>query len=145
MEYKDGYFMEDLSFEAKKYGMNAGNRMLVRLNAFNLMTSIPSKEDNRKFPFLLKLGYQDIDEVVVQIPDTYKIEAIPETKTVSTLFGTYSLTIEKLNEHEVRYTRSLTMNEGVYKAEKYDEYLEFRKLILQIDNAKIVILKSNNS
>lgn len=145
MEYKDGYFMEDLSFEAKKYGMNAGNRMLVRLNAFNLMTSIPSKEDNRKFPFLLKLGYQDIDEVVVQIPDTYKIEAIPETKTVSTLFGTYSLTIEKLNEHEVRYTRSLTMNEGVYKAEKYAEYLEFRKLILQIDNAKIVILKSNNS
>jgi hypothetical protein len=145
MEYQNAYFMEDLSFEAKKYGMNAGNRMLIRLNAFNLMTSIPRKEQDRKFPFILKMGYQDIDEVVVHIPETYKIEAIPETKTVSTLFGTYSLTIEKLNEHEVKYTRSLTMNEGKYEAEKYAEYLEFRKLILQIDNSKIVILKSNNS
>lgn len=145
MEYKDGYFMEDLSFEAKKYGMNAGNRMLIRLNAFNLMTSIPRKEQDRKFPFILKTGYQDIDEVVVHIPETYKIEAMPETKTISTLFGTYSLTIEKLNEHEVKYTRSLTVNEGKYEAEKYAAYLEFRKLILQIDNSKMVILKSNNS
>ncbi|MFD1314544.1 DUF3857 domain-containing protein [Namhaeicola litoreus] len=145
MDYSNGSFLENLSFDAKKYGMNAGNRMLIRLNAFNLMTSIPRKEEDRKFPFILKMGYQDIDEVVVQIPETFRIEALPETKTISTLFGTYSLSIEKINEHEVKYTRSLTMKEGKYEAKKYEEYLEFRKHILQIDNSKIVIIKSNNS
>ena len=57
-------------------------------------------------------------------------------------FGTYSLKIEKINDHQIKYHRQLLIKQGLYTVEDYDKYRSFRKKINQLDNSKIVLIKN---
>ena len=134
-------FIERIDFSAENYSVNSGNKMLVRLNIVNTTSGIPKRIRNRKLPLEIKYGYVHTDEVTINLPSNYAIEAMGEPRSLETKFGNYSIEIEKLDDKKLLYKRSLHIKQGSYLASDYDAYRKFRKKIHQLDNLKIVLTK----
>ena len=136
-------FTENIAFTATNYAVNSGKRMLVRLNAFNVNQNIPKRYRNRKQALEIQYGFLDIDKVIIDLPKNYKIESLANGKELTTKFGTYKIEIEKVNDYQIKYNRELLIKQGIYTVEDYGKYRKFRKKINQLDNSKIVLIKSH--
>ncbi len=135
-------FSEEIEFKADNYAVQSGERMLVRLNAFNVNRNSPKRIQNRKLPLEIDYGFLDTDSVIIHLPNNYNIEALANNNSIESKFGVYKITIEKLNDHQLKYQRELLIKQGLYTVDDYEEYRQFRKKINQSDNAKIVLIKN---
>ncbi len=138
---KEGKFEESVSFTADNYGAINGDRILLPINAFNVVSYVPKRMRNRKLPIEITRGFYDIDAVEVTLPSDYKIEAIPNAISVETKYGTYKLTIDKISENKLKYTREFLLKAGKYPKEEYGDYRNFRKKVAKYDKSKIVLIK----
>ena len=70
--------------------------MLLLLNALNPNDNIPERIRNRKLPLEIQYGFIDVDEIIINLPENYTIEAIARNNIHETKFGTYKMKIEKI-------------------------------------------------
>lgn len=135
-------FTETVDIEATSFASLSGDRILFTVNAFNNNGYVPDRYRNRKLPFKIQRGYFDEDEITVQMPNGYTIEAMPNEKTIDSEFGTYKVSYIANNKNNtVIFNRSLLLKKGKYPKEKYADYRDFRKEIARTDNAQIVLIK----
>ncbi len=135
-------FTEKVDLNATNYASISGNRILFTANTFNNNGYIPNRYRNRKLPFEIQRGFLDEDELTIQLPEDYEIEAIPSEKTIDTDFGTYAISFEKEREtNTIIYKRKLLIKKGVYAKEKYAAYRDFRKQTARADDAQVVLVK----
>ncbi len=140
---KSVVFVEKLDLEALKYSTMSGERMLFQANFFNRITYVPPRIPNRKQKLVIPRGYHDLDSYEVELPEGFKIEALPSKNEIETRFGKYSLHVEQLSENTLRITRSYLEKSGTFPAEDYSEYLQFRKDIVRYDQSKIILIKKS--
>lgn len=138
---EQGKFEETISFTAQNYGTTTGERMLFAVNAFNVSSYIPKRIRNRKLPLEITRGFYDIDQVEITLPSDYKIESIPENSVIETKFGVYKMTIKKINENTLKYTREYLTKGGSYPKEAYKSFRDFKKSVVKKDKSKIVLIK----
>ena len=134
-------FEEQLEFNATDYVSFSGTQLLIPINAFNKMTSVPKRVRNRKLPFEISSGFLDIDEIEIKLPTTYHVFYIPENVEIKSKFGTYSMELIKMDEQTYNYKRKFKLEEGKFPKEEYDAYRNFIKKIRKYDNLKIVLNK----
>jgi len=91
-------------------------------------------------PFELRQSFEDDYEIDFTVPKSYKLDEIPENVTVNSEFGTYKLSFVK-NGDVLKVNRMIRINKGLYPKEKYNDYINFRKKTLNLDNSKILISK----
>ncbi len=89
-------FTENIEFSASNYVVKSGERMLVRINAFNVNQNIPKKYRNRKQKLEIQYGFLDKDEVIINLPKNYTIESMANEKEIKSDFGTYKIQLEKM-------------------------------------------------
>ena len=135
-------FTEDLEIIAENYASINSSRMLIPLNPFNRYTSIIKRYRNRKHPLYIARGFYDKDEFILNLPEGYSIEAIPENVKIDNSFGSYSIEMEKLNDNQIKYSRTLTILKGKHPKEEYNNFRKFKRKIAKLDNSKIVLLKN---
>ena len=138
---KEGQFEESISFTATNYGTVSGNRMIIPLNAFNVIGRAPKRVRNRRLPVDIPRGFYDTDEVTIKLPSDYTIEAIADDVNVETKYGTYTMTVEKIDEHNLKFTRKFLLKAGEYPKEEYDAYRNFWRKVVKGDKSKIVLVK----
>lgn len=138
---KDGKFEEKVSFNAANYASKTGDRLIFPINAFNVSGKAPKRIRDRKLPVDISFGYYDVDEVTVNLPENYSIEAISNNVLLETTFGSYKLIIDKISEHQLSYKREVLIKNGQYPKEAYKEYRSFIKKIAKADRSKIVLIK----
>ncbi|WP_294243874.1 DUF3857 domain-containing protein [uncultured Chryseobacterium sp.] len=129
----------DLDFRAGNYSKNAGNSMIFRAVPV-YSGQIYKTDENRELPFELRQSFEDEYEISFALPKSYRMEEMPENVSLSSEFGTYKLIFAKSGE-EVKVSRIMRINKGLYPKEKYNEYIQFRKKIISNDNSKILISK----
>lgn len=129
----------DLDFKANNYSKNAGSSMIFRAVPI-YSDNVYKTEENRELPFELRQSFEDEYEINFTIPKNYKVEELPENVTINSEFGTYKLSFAK-NGEEVKVKRAIRINKGLYPKEKYNDYINFRKKTINIDNSKILISK----
>ena len=134
-------FEENIQFTAENFAVNSGGKILVRLNFINISESIPKRIRNRKLPLEIQYGFIDTDDVIINLPSDYAIEAMGNPSKLDTKFGSYSIEIEQINEKQLKYKRTLKVKQGLYSMNDYDAYRKFKKKINQLDNLKIVLTK----
>jgi hypothetical protein len=134
-------FTEKVDLEAENYASKSGQRLLFALNAFNQYTSIPKRYRTRNSPFEVARGFYDFDDIVIDLPNDFSIESIPEPIEFKEKFGHYKTEIE-LKDKKVIYKRSLTINKGFYSKYEYEEYRKFIEKIAKNDNAKLVLIQN---
>jgi len=135
-------FTEDLQMNAIGYGSKNGNSIMLPINAFNQSTNIPQRYRNRKNPVEVSRGYYDEDEVEINLPNGFVLEAKPDNVVLDEKFGTYKMELIIVNPSKLIYKRSFLLKKGSYDKSEYDNYRKFREQIAKIDNSKIVITKS---
>ncbi|WP_394667160.1 DUF3857 domain-containing protein [uncultured Chryseobacterium sp.] len=129
----------DLDFKANNYSKNAGSSMIFRAVPI-YSNNVYKTDENRELPFELRQSFQDEYEISFALPKNYKIEELPENVTLNSEFGTYKLSFVK-NGEELKVSRTIRINKGLYPKEKYNDYVNFRKKTINIDNSKILISK----
>lgn len=129
----------DLDFKANNYSKNAGSSMIFRAVPI-YSDNVYKKEDNRELPFELRQSFEDDYEINFTLPQNYKVDEIPENVVLNSEFGTYKLSFVK-NGDGLKVNRSIRINKGLYPKEKYNDYVNFRKKTINIDNSKILISK----
>ena len=134
-------FTEDLSVSIKNYAAINQGEYLFRVNIFNKKGYVPKRYRTRKLPLKISQGYKDIDDLIIKIPDGYSLNNLPETKELSTEFGTYKITFTKLDDATFKYQKSMVIKEGVYPKEAYKLYRSFRRSIAKYENLRIAITK----
>ena len=135
-------YREELEIAGDRYADVVANRMMFPVNAFNNSRFVPQRYRSRSLPLEILRGYVDVDEVLVNFPDGFSIEAKPDDVVISGKFGEYATQIEIVGPSQVRYHRRIKINPGHYTAAEYDEYRKFREQIARNDNAKIVLNKT---
>ena len=136
-------FTEKIKVKAENYASKSGPRILFSPNAFDKNAYIPNKHRSRKLPFEIQRGFLDEDEFVINLPEGYKLEAMPNSKEIENEFGAYKMSVEyRQEDNTIAYRRRLLIKEGTYPKEKYKDYRSFRKQVSGMDNAQIVIIKS---
>ena len=135
-------FTEDITFSTTNYATVVGNDIIFSPNIFNRRASIPVRYDNRNLPLHLAREYKDVDTITIKIPSGYRVEALPKDETIDSAFGLYSIALEKVAQDTIQYTRTIVMNEGTFPKEEYENYREFIRTIVNLDNSKILITKN---
>lgn len=135
-------FTEKISLEAAGYANKTGNRLVFALNAYNPSFSVPQRYRNRTNPFEISRGFYDYDEVTIDLPKSFVIEAKPEDVEIKSVFGEYKTEYVILNESQLIYKRIYQINSGLYDKKDYENFRKFREQIAKNDNAKIVLVKN---
>ncbi|MGB1042615.1 MAG: DUF3857 domain-containing protein [Tenacibaculum sp.] len=134
-------FTEKLKVDIEKFATVKDSSYLFNLNVFNKNSWIPKRYRNRQRPLEIDRGYTDTDEFTFNIPVGYKIPALPENKEISTKFGLYKITFNKINDTSFIYKRELSLLKGIYPKEDYKAYRKFRKTIAKYDNLRTELIK----
>ncbi|GGF63430.1 hypothetical protein GCM10011397_03070 [Wenyingzhuangia marina] len=132
-------FTEKLKVNIQKFAPFMGKEMMLRMNIFNMYRRTTKKYENRKQPFQINTGFVDIDTTLVNLPKNFIADGIPSRKTIKNKFGNYIVSIVKVDEHTLKYTRSFYLKEGRYPKEEYTAYCDFIEAIRKHDNLKIVL------
>jgi len=135
-------FTEEINLEAEGYCNKNGNRIMFAVNAFNQLSHVPQRYRARKNPFEVSRGFYDTDEVVIDLPQGFTIEAKPDNVTLTDKFGEYKAEYEMIGTTKMLYKRTLQMNDGYYDSGEYENYRLFREKIARNDNAKVVLVKN---
>jgi hypothetical protein len=133
---------EDLTLEAEGYCNKSGNRILFAINAFNQTGSVPQRYRSRKLPFEIRTGFYDQDEITINLPAGFTMEAKPENILITEKFGEYKTEYTVVSPTQMIYKRSLIVNDGSYASSEYENYRLFREKIARNDNAKVVLVKN---
>ncbi len=131
-------FSEAIDVEVEKYASNAGDRLLLNPNFFNISEIIPKEYSYRTLPIKIDRGFLDIDEYEIDIPESLIVESLFKPIRVSTQFGDYSCSITHEN-NKLIYKREFLVNEGLYQKEEYEAFREFLLQVAKNDNLKIVL------
>lgn len=131
----------DLNFKASNYSKPVGSSYIFRAVPI-YKDGIYLEDSSRELPFESRFSYQDEYEIVYELPQGYFVEEMPQNGNLVSEFGSYKVTFEKL-DNKLVVKRFIQMNKGIYSKEKYNEYIGFRKKILNADNSKILISKKS--
>ncbi len=133
---------ENILIEAAAYAVEGGGRLIFPINAYNQNVSVPVRYRTRNNPFEISVGFTDRDEVTINLPEGFNVEAMPEKQHFSDKFGEYSSECIVLSDHQLLYKRTLAYKEGAYDKADYENFRKFTEQIAKADNSKLVLLKS---
>ncbi len=137
-------FTEKIAATIKDYSSMSSDKILFRVNVFNRNNNTPKRYRNRVLPLEIRRGYKDVDEYTITLPVGYKIDGVlMNEKKIENKFGFYSISLEKVNETQIKYKRTLLIKEGTYPKEDYKTYRTFRRNVSKYDNLRIALAKTN--
>ncbi|UIR57493.1 DUF3857 domain-containing protein [Sphingobacterium sp. SRCM116780] len=132
---------EEIAFKAQQLLSKGGDKLFLVLNQVNRKESAPIKVENRKTFFSVPYAYDDEDEITFKLPKGYQVDFIPKDIVIESEFGNYTAKFN-VQDDQIVYRRTQTMNGKTYPPEKYNTYVDFYKKIVQADKQKAVITKS---
>jgi len=130
---------EYLDVNIQGFAPVTNKRMFVKLNVFNESGFVPKNEE-RKIPFKLDYEYINVDSILIEIPDGYIVESMPQPIKIETKFGYYQTTTNQ-KENQIIYIRTYVTEKGIFSTADYKAYYDYRKQTVKADKAKLVFVK----
>ena len=93
-------------------------------------------------PFEISRGFYDYDEITIDLPKGFIIEAKPDNFEIKDKFGDYKAEYVVLNENQLLYKRTFQTNSGYFDKNEYENFRKFREQVAKSDNSKIVLVKN---
>jgi len=130
----------DESSTSRNFCSFTGNYMLLPLNMINAQDPIHKMVKKRTTDFVIPRSTIDYDTLVYKIPSNFKIDFLPESKTIKSSYGDYSCSV-KVNDKNIIYTRKFQLKQGRFKASAYNDFYEFVLSVSKADNVKAMLVK----
>ena len=94
----------------------------------------------RQSDFIIHRSSADYDTLIYKIPPAYRIESLPEGKTINSPFGIYSFSVS-VKDNNIIYTRKFVVNQGRFKASEYKKFYDFFLAVSKGDNTKAMLAR----
>jgi hypothetical protein len=132
---------ESFGFSGQNFGSKTGESYIFAPNVIDQLQYISQRHRSRKAGFEIQRGYKNIDEIEVNFPAEYIIEAKQEVIAFKDKFGEYRSEIIYTTGNKFVYKRSVLIKSGSFDKLDYENYRKFREQIARADNTKLVIKK----
>ncbi len=131
---------EFLHITSPGYANITGKRLFVTPNLFNRTGTRYSADSVRKYDIVFTEAYRDVDSIVLNVPDGYTTESMPQNISIESKFGKYDAKL-KVEGNKIVYYRMHEKPEGRFPAKDYSDLVKFQEQIYKADRAKIVLVK----
>ena len=124
-----------------KFGTRSAKRLFVNPNIVNRARprDVP-RERERQFSVYHSYPYTHIDSLSIDIPEGYALETAPETKEITTPFGSFKTTY-RFSDGALHHTRTFELMEKQIPLSQYESYVAFMKKIVKTDQTPYVFVK----
>ncbi len=129
---------ESLDFASPMSVSKTGTRLFVPLNILSQQVQVPTKTEDRKFPFVQQVASIERDSTTFLLPEGYQTETMPKEKTIQTEFGEYHAQLIP-QENKMVFKRELKIFEGTWPKEKYQSLIDFYTLVVSNDKSRLVL------
>lgn len=123
----------ELYYEATSQNLfkHYGNDILVS----NIAFSLPNFENPkiRRLPVQIDYPVYKIDTLTIEIPVGYKLHTCQDNYSVVNKYGQFKFNIYEKGEN-ITVIKSLLINPGHYPISEYEEFYNFYKQVLEIEN-----------
>ncbi|WP_196886876.1 DUF3857 domain-containing protein [Aureivirga sp. CE67] len=135
-------FKESLDLKVNKYLTKLGQDYAFTLNPFSKSFSKLPRNNDRKSPIIIERGFVEECEFIVDLPEGYQLSGTMfEPENYECEMGSYAMKIEIINERQIKYLRTYSLNKGEYSKDKYGELRKFLRKVRKADNSQIVLKK----
>ncbi len=130
-----------LTISIPGFASKMGDRLFFSLNGMNQSGGALPYSRNRKSPMLISKPFSENDSITYELPEGYKMEALPEPVEMKSEFGEYRSHAKLLGD-KIIYKREVKIRKGQYAKEKYNDFVEFLEKVSKHDEAKAVLIKN---
>lgn len=129
-------FTQDNQFEV------IGNQMYLSPMFFLSIKENPFKSDKREFPINFGYPLSNKYNIIIKVPEGYKVESIPEPKILKLPenMGSFKYNIA-VTPQSIQVVVNTEMNNAIISPVYYDVLKEYFKDIIAAENEKIVLIK----
>ena len=141
IEKKTANPLIDIEFqtECNQFGNKTGNRLFIPANVFQNHLTIPN-QPKRSYDIFINYGYVDTDNINIELPEGYSIEAMPKPIFITNQFGTFTAAVAQTGK-EIHVIQRLFLKKGKYPISSYEEFTNFAKTVSRTYSGKIVLKK----
>jgi len=123
--------------DIQQIGSSMNGSIIFKASLVNKFT-VQFVDQERKCNILIRRGSETIDTITYIVPDNFDIKVLPENKCINSIWGSYSITSDKI-QNTIRYVRHFVLLSGYYSQEKYPDLKKFLIDVEQYDNSKIIL------
>lgn len=127
--------------DIQQIGSSMNGSIIFKASLVNKFT-VQFVDQERKCNILIRRGSETIDTITYIVPENFDIKVLPEKKCINSLWGSYSITCEKI-QNTIRYVRHFVLLSGYYSQEKYPDLKKYLIEVEQYDNSKIILAQKN--
>lgn len=120
----------------------AGNKMFLSPRLYKLTGSILPKSENRKMDFFFRNPYQKTDTTVIQLPEGFSVDALPQAREINCPMASYASKCWYDQQTKAVYSATtLVLNQLRIPAAEYAAVKKFFDEVALDDAQRIVIKK----
>lgn len=140
-EHKDSYLTPhidvNMQVESRKLANITGSRMFVPVGIFHSAT-VPRALPKRAQLVDIDYGYQDVDTLMVSLPEGYEVEALPDAVSITNALGEVNQTFTQ-HENQVTVVTRLLIRNGLYPADEYESLRRLKTAAKKAYDQRIVL------
>lgn len=128
----------DFTVEAAEFAVSTGRRLLVPLGIFQTKEKHPFEHAKRVHPIYFRYPWQEKDEVILELPAGYQVEAMPETQKTPAGDALYEISCEN-QRSGLQVRRRLVMNVVLLPQKQYSALRYFFSKVKAADEQHVVL------
>jgi hypothetical protein len=132
---------EYLHVVSPNYASVSGKRLFIVPNLFDRSNYRLPADSVRRYDFIDKEAFTDIDSITIKIPAGYQPEAVPPEVRIDSKFGKYSASVKVMSDKIVYYRR---WEEAVsrFPPSDYAGLVKFYEQLYKADHNRVVLVKN---
>lgn len=131
---------QQLDITSDNYATVTGKRLFIEPNILNRSEYRFEEDITRKVNLYFDYAYRDKDEIEIEIPEGYTLEAKAKDISLKTEFGNYSIAT-KIEGNKIIYTRLREQFSGSFPVDLQKKAEEFYNNIFKYDRERLVLVK----
>jgi len=134
----DGPLNAVFEIDAPNFSTQAGDRLLFPIAVLQLHSKKPFQSSHRENPVYFNYGHREIDDLVLQAPEGYKLENLPVTRGMRSRSYLYGLSTEEKGT-ELKFKRNFVMETYYILPAQYPEFRHFYDFMRTNDEEQAVL------
>ncbi len=131
---------EYLHVLSPNYANVSGKRLFIVPDLFDKSNTRLSADSARKYDYICKRSYTDIDSISIKIPPGYQPESVPRDIHIDSKFGKYSASV-KVFPDKIIYYRSNEESVNRFPPSDYPDLVKFYEQLYKADHNRVVLVR----